>query len=149
MVSSIVIFDSESVKFNTKYFFFYMSECDLQFRCNPHVKRPVCGTNGVTYINGCFLAQAICRSNGKIEKARNGKCCKNRCAFTFCDTGRRCDFNFKTCQLTCPCLKTCANTKCPHFGQCEHDSKTCKTECSKDFCFLLVSVFANNVKNQI
>ena len=36
----------------------------------------MCGTNGVTYINSCFLRQAICRSNGRIQKARNGRCCK-------------------------------------------------------------------------
>lgn len=107
----------------------YLLECNL--RCNPHFKQPVCGTSGVTYINECFLNQAICISGGKFQKARHGKCCKNLCSSGTCERGRKCVWSFKTCTNSCPCEKTCANVPCPTSSLCVHDSKTCSTQCGK------------------
>ena len=80
-------------------------KCDLQFRCDPRAINLVCGTDRVTYVNDCFLAQASFNSNGKIKKAANGRC---------------------------PCKKTCATVKCGVGVVCRLDPIKCTTECGKE-----------------
>ena len=109
--------------------FTFLLECYFLFRCDIRDKRPVCGTDGITYLNSCFLAQeGTCLSNGKIQKARHGECCKNRCSPTSCGRGRKCVWSFKTCTYSCPCQITCANVLCDFFSKCVHDSRTCSTK---------------------
>jgi len=48
-----------------------ISDCNK--KCNKAVHE-ICGTDGVTYNNSCFLSQASCVSNGLISQAHEGKC---------------------------------------------------------------------------
>nr|ACN94254.1 protease inhibitor EPI10 precursor [Phytophthora palmivora] len=38
------------------------------------VYKPVCGSNGETYSNSCYLRLASCQSNNEITEASNGEC---------------------------------------------------------------------------
>ncbi|XP_071536085.1 uncharacterized protein [Panulirus ornatus] len=46
--------------------------CD--FLCTLHVQQLVCGTDGVTYVNLCFLHLAACRVNSSIAFDHWGEC---------------------------------------------------------------------------
>ena len=46
-------------------------KCDV---CCPRLLMPVCGTDGQTYVNDWCLKNAICQSDGRIQKARDGSC---------------------------------------------------------------------------
>nr|XP_045585769.1 turripeptide OL11-like [Procambarus clarkii] len=38
------------------------------------IYRPVCGSDGVTYDNDCYLRIAACNSNWRIRKLHDGPC---------------------------------------------------------------------------
>ena len=58
------------------------SRCKLTRRCAFRYK-PVCGTNGKTYMNSCELRKARCMSNSNIKRAYKGRCGKSA-FFLFC-----------------------------------------------------------------
>ncbi|XP_053328163.1 tomoregulin-2 isoform X3 [Spea bombifrons] len=47
--------------------------CDCQFKC-PHDYIPVCGSNGVTYRNECYLRGAACKQQSEILVVSEGSC---------------------------------------------------------------------------
>ncbi|POM65811.1 protease inhibitor Epi11 [Phytophthora palmivora] len=46
---------------------------DCEYAC-PEEYRPVCGSNGVTYSNKCFLTLAACDTNSDITQTSDGEC---------------------------------------------------------------------------
>ncbi|RLN51158.1 hypothetical protein BBJ29_005878 [Phytophthora kernoviae] len=49
------------------------SSGDCAFGC-PGVENPVCGSDGVTYSNKCYLNLEACKSNSGITKVYDGEC---------------------------------------------------------------------------
>ncbi|KAM5152096.1 tomoregulin-2 isoform 1-T2 [Mantella aurantiaca] len=47
--------------------------CDCQFKC-PHDYIPVCGSNGVTFRNECYLRGAACKQQSEILVVSEGSC---------------------------------------------------------------------------
>ncbi|NP_001090692.1 tomoregulin-2 [Xenopus tropicalis] len=47
--------------------------CDCQFKC-PHDYIPVCGSNGVTFRNECYLRGAACKQQTEILVVSEGSC---------------------------------------------------------------------------
>ncbi|EFO15539.1 hypothetical protein LOAG_12970 [Loa loa] len=52
-------------------------KCTNDFECNTNYE-PICGTDGITYINHCRLIKTQCH-NKALLVAYNGECCTNRC----------------------------------------------------------------------
>ncbi|ETE66847.1 hypothetical protein L345_07369, partial [Ophiophagus hannah] len=51
--------------------------CVCQFKCNSDYV-PVCGSNGDTYQNECYLRQAACKQQSEILVASEGSCATGR-----------------------------------------------------------------------
>jgi len=51
----------------------HLSSLDLSQQCKPH-KRPVCGSNGKTYLNHCELHRDACLTGSKIQVDYDGHC---------------------------------------------------------------------------
>lgn len=50
-----------------------VSSLALSQKCKPH-KRPVCGSNGKTYLNHCELHRDACLTGSKIQVDYDGHC---------------------------------------------------------------------------
>lgn len=50
-----------------------LSSLALSQQCKPH-KRPVCGSNGKTYLNHCELHRDACLTGSKIQVDYDGHC---------------------------------------------------------------------------
>ncbi|CAD7678864.1 unnamed protein product [Nyctereutes procyonoides] len=40
----------------------------------PRIHKPVCGSDGQTYLNGCEFCKAAMKKNGELGFQHNGKC---------------------------------------------------------------------------
>lgn len=117
------------------------------------VYEPVCGTDGKTYSNRCYLGVANCQSNGKIALDYTGRCeakptCAQYCPEYYspvCGSNNvtydnKCFLSMYGCQkgmnLTIQYHGKCMNQECPRNGCpeyyrpiCGADSKTYDNEC--------------------
>ncbi|VDP21133.1 unnamed protein product [Onchocerca flexuosa] len=77
-----------------------MIECDKHYE-------PICGTDGITYVNRCRFSKARCHDKTLLI-AYNGECCINRCEqhwAPICDNHNithlnLCMFNVQNCITT-------------------------------------------------
>ena len=49
-------------------------KCSCDFYCDQESKKPVCGSDGVTYSNKCTLSQAACEGGSFIQVVKQGAC---------------------------------------------------------------------------
>jgi len=101
--------------------------------------KPVCGSDGKTYINKCELEIATCTSGGKIKLLHDGEC-QNFCGDPYCDQtcveGEICEAtDYKCVQSPCclahRCVEECPES-CPDYDDpiCGSDGKTYFCHCN-------------------
>ncbi|XP_048584165.1 follistatin-A isoform X2 [Nematostella vectensis] len=83
-------------------------------RCSTLAISPVCGTNGKTYQNMCFLERRACSKQNRVTVAYRGPCNDN-CVNVTCPTGQSCvvdQYNKSHCVSNCSsCNSSPADTE--------------------------------------
>ena len=65
------IFQRKKMKFFLSFFFLSIVECNR--KC-PVYRRPVCGSDGITYGSRCLLKLVDCKTGREISIRHRGKC---------------------------------------------------------------------------
>merc|ERR1712037_135301 len=94
------------------------------------IYEPVCGSNGETYSNVCYLQMAACNSATPISQASEGECpCPEHCTK---DYNPVCGSNGETYSNKCGLLIAACNSATPisqaYEGECVHEGEDCPTE---------------------
>uniref|UniRef100_A0A0R3RQN2 Kazal-like domain-containing protein n=1 Tax=Elaeophora elaphi TaxID=1147741 RepID=A0A0R3RQN2_9BILA len=125
-------------------------ECNSSVECNANYE-PICGTDGITYVNRCRLLKARCL-NRTLWMAYSGECCTKRCERHWapvCDNHNithlnLCMFSMQNCTATrrdgqslsivsyAACPDDVCNTQCrrnDHQPVCASNGVTYQNEC--------------------
>ncbi|XP_071039097.1 agrin-like isoform X2 [Parasteatoda tepidariorum] len=100
--------------------------CRCNAICSPDF-RPVCGSDGKTYINECSLRVESCKSRRSLRIIFSGECSSgaNPCENLQCGPGQECDID-RYGIATCQCPPNCEPVMRPVCGD---DGKTYYNEC--------------------
>ncbi|XP_057304032.1 follistatin-like [Hydractinia symbiolongicarpus] len=87
----------------------------------------VCGTDGVTYADGCEMSKILCASNiNNVDIAYNGNC-KDFCKGVTCSDGKSCVYDQSGASY---CItRTCPSSCIPGQQLCAADGKTYESHC--------------------
>ncbi|XP_076472604.1 agrin-like [Babylonia areolata] len=100
--------------------------CQCKYQCDKELA-PVCGSDGKTYSNSCFLDMQACKQHRKIAVLYNGECTTDS---NPCDS-RECR-PMEECSVDRNGVPTC---QCPQYCEpvvryvCGNDSRTYDSEC--------------------
>ncbi|GBO17385.1 Agrin [Araneus ventricosus] len=100
--------------------------CRCNSICSPDF-RPVCGSDGKTYINECSLRVESCKSRRSLRIIFSGECSSgaNPCENLQCGPGQECDID-RYGIATCQCPPICEPVMRPVCGD---DGNTYHNEC--------------------
>ncbi|ESN95385.1 hypothetical protein HELRODRAFT_86858, partial [Helobdella robusta] len=95
--------------------------CTCTFACPNERKEEVCGDNGKTYPNECFMNKSSCKGNVDVRLAYHGKC-KPKDGY---NAQKMC-----VCHFNCPLYKNliCGSDNKTYDNECELKEASCKTQ---------------------
>ncbi|XP_042192231.1 tomoregulin-2a isoform X2 [Callorhinchus milii] len=128
--------------------------CDCQFKCNTDYV-PMCGSNGNTYENECYLRQAACKQQSEIKLLGEGSCThdmgsgsgdggnegsgetiqKKTSSCDICQFGAECDEDAEdvwcVCNIDCSRIsfnQVCASDGKSYNNPCQVKDASCQTQ---------------------